>query len=142
MILFLVHPEVFRLARRVATLQSVGETVFFLLTVALLAGYGAYLANTMRVRAREARQFNQYRLRDRIGGGGMGEVYLAEHRLLKRACALKVIRPERASDPRRGRFEHEVRGPPGCPTRTSWRSMTTGEPRMARTSMSWNTCMG
>ena len=99
MILFLVHPEVFRLARRVATLQSVGETVFFLLTVALLAGYGAYLANTMRVRAREARQFNQYRLRDRIGGGGMGEVYLAEHRLLKRACALKVIRPERASDP-------------------------------------------
>ena len=52
MILFLVHPEVFRLARRVATLQSVGETVFFLLTVALLAGYGAYLANTMRVRAR------------------------------------------------------------------------------------------
>ena len=40
----------------------------------------------------------------------MGEVYLAEHRLLKRACALKVIRPERASDPRAlGRFEHEVR---------------------------------
>jgi serine/threonine-protein kinase len=64
----------------------------------------------MRVRARDARQFNQYRLRDEIGAGGMGEVYLAEHRLLKRPCALKVIRPERAGDPRSlERFEHEVR---------------------------------
>jgi eukaryotic-like serine/threonine-protein kinase len=40
----------------------------------------------------------------------MGEVYLAEHRLLKRVCALKVIRPDRAGDPRSlERFEHEVR---------------------------------
>jgi serine/threonine-protein kinase len=109
-LLLLVHPEVFHLARRVATLERLGESVFLLLIAAVLAGYGAYLANTMRVRAREARQFNQYRLRDKIGGGGMGEVYLAEHRLLKRACALKVIRPERAGDPRSlERFEHEVR---------------------------------
>ena len=79
-LLFLAHPEVFRLARRVATLQRVGETVSLLVIVALLAGYGAYLANTMRVRARDARQFNQYRLRDEIADGGMGEVYLAEHR--------------------------------------------------------------
>jgi len=64
----------------------------------------------MHVRARDARQFNQYRLRDEIGAGGMGEVYLAEHRLLKRPCALKVIRPDRAGDPRSlARFEHEVR---------------------------------
>src|SRR3954453_5367831 len=63
----------------------------------------------MRVRASEARQFNQYRLRREIGAGGMGTVYLAEHRLLKRPCALKVIRPERAGDPRSlERFEHEV----------------------------------
>ena len=76
----------------------------------MLAGYGAYLVHTMHVRARDARQFNQYRLRDEIGAGGMGEVYLAEHRLLKRPCALKVIRPERAGDPRSlERFEHEVR---------------------------------
>lgn len=40
----------------------------------------------------------------------MGTVYLAEHRLLKRPCALKVIRPERAGDARAlERFEHEVR---------------------------------
>jgi serine/threonine-protein kinase len=110
MLLFLVHPEVFRLARRVATVQRVGDTVSLLATAALLAGYGAYLVHTMHVRARDVRQFNQYRLRDMIGAGGMGEVYLAEHRLLKRPCALKVIRPERAGDPRSlERFEHEVR---------------------------------
>jgi serine/threonine-protein kinase len=109
-LLFRLHPEVFHLELRDASVQRVGETLFLLLTVALLAGYGPYLANTMRVRSREARQFNQYRLRDRIRGGGMGEVYLAEHRLLKRACALKVIRPEQAINPRLlGRYEHEVR---------------------------------
>jgi eukaryotic-like serine/threonine-protein kinase len=109
-LLFLVHPEVFRLARRVATEQRIGETLSLLTASALLAGYGAYLVHTMSVRAREARQFNQYRLRDEIGAGGMGAVYLAEHRLLKRSCALKVIRPERAGDPRSlERFEHEVR---------------------------------
>jgi serine/threonine-protein kinase len=109
-LLFLVHPDVFRLARRVATVQRVGETVSLLLIAASLAGYGAYLVRTMHVRARDARQFNQYRLRDEIAAGGMGEVYLAEHRLLKRPCALKVIRPERAGDPRSlARFEQEVR---------------------------------
>ncbi|SIO62614.1 serine/threonine protein kinase [Singulisphaera sp. GP187] len=109
-LLFLVHPEVFRLARRVATDQRIGETMSLLATSALLAAYGAYLVHTMRVRAREARQFNQYRLRDEIGAGGMGAVYLAEHRLLKRPCALKVILPERAGDPRSlERFEQEVR---------------------------------
>jgi serine/threonine-protein kinase len=40
----------------------------------------------------------------------MGEVYLAEHQLLKRACALKLIRPDSSADPRAlERFEREVR---------------------------------
>jgi eukaryotic-like serine/threonine-protein kinase len=110
LLLFLAHPEVFHLARRVVTVRRVGETVSLLAMVALLAGYGAHLAHTLRVRAREARQFNQYRLRDKIGVGGMGEVHLAEHRLLKRPCALKIIRPEQAGDLRAlDQFEHEVR---------------------------------
>ena len=49
-------------------------------------------------------------LRHLIGSGGMGEVYLAEHQLLKRPCAIKVIRPGKARDPRAlARFEREVR---------------------------------
>ena len=113
-LLILAHPEVFRLAHQVATFQRVGEGIFLLMTVALLAGYGAHLASTMRIKTRDARQFNQYHLRDQIGAGGMGEVYLAEHRLLKRPCAIKVIRPERSEDPRAlERFEHEVRATAG-----------------------------
>src|SRR5258708_31960716 len=39
----------------------------------------------------------------------MGEVYLAEHQLLKRPCALKLIRPDSATNPRAlARFEREV----------------------------------
>ena len=44
--------------------------------------------------SRRARQFGQYRLRRRLGAGGMGEVFLAEHELLKRPCAVKLIRTD------------------------------------------------
>ena len=44
----------------------------------------------------------------------MGEVYLAEHRLLRRPCAVKLIRPERVGDPRNlGLFEREVQATAG-----------------------------
>jgi serine/threonine-protein kinase len=40
----------------------------------------------------------------------MGEVYLAEHEMMKRPCAVKIIRPEKAGDPQvLARFEREVR---------------------------------
>ena len=39
----------------------------------------------------------------------MAEVYLAEHQLLKRPCAVKLIRPGVAADPKAlERFEREV----------------------------------
>ncbi len=64
----------------------------------------------LRSQVAEARRFGQYRLREQIGSGGMGEVFLAEHELLKRPCAVKLIRPEVVL--RAGtidRFEREVR---------------------------------
>ena len=58
----------------------------------------------------EARHLGQYRLTRRLGRGGMGEVYLAEHLLLQRACAVKVIAPAHATDEAVvRRFEREAR---------------------------------
>jgi eukaryotic-like serine/threonine-protein kinase len=64
----------------------------------------------LRRQVAEARQLGQYRLRRRIGFGGMAEVYLAEHQFLKRPCAVKLIRPGVVADPRTlARFEREAR---------------------------------
>jgi eukaryotic-like serine/threonine-protein kinase len=78
--------------------------------VALGAAFGARTISLLRRQVVEARQLGQYRLRRQIGSGGMGEVYLAEHQLLKRPCALKLIRPESVADRKAlERFEREVR---------------------------------
>src|SRR5262249_45030280 len=50
-----------------------------------------------------------YRLKRRLGAGAMGQVYLAEHTLLRRPCAVKLIRPAGADGERQvARFEREV----------------------------------
>src|SRR5262249_41279547 len=87
-----------------------GFDALILLMLAVGSTFGARMISRLRREVAEARQLGQYRLRRRIGAGGMGEVYLAEHRLLKRPCALKLIRPVDATDPRAlARFEREVR---------------------------------
>ncbi len=51
-----------------------------------------------------------YRILERIGRGGMGAVYLAEHRLMRHRVALKVLPPEQAENPTtRERFYREAR---------------------------------
>ena len=81
-----------------------------LLILAVGSTFGARTISRLRRQVAEARQLGQYRLRRRIGAGGMGEVYLAEHQLLKRPCAVKLIRPDDVADPKAlERFEREVR---------------------------------
>jgi serine/threonine-protein kinase len=76
----------------------------------LCATYGTYVIGNLRQEAFVARQLGQYRLCRLIGAGGMGEVYLAEHQMMKRPVAIKLIRPGKSADPQAlARFEREVR---------------------------------
>src|SRR5262249_24496490 len=51
-----------------------------------------------------------YLLLDRLGGGGMGRVFKARHRLMERVVAVKLIHPDRVHDPHWvERFRREVR---------------------------------
>ncbi|MDG1896643.1 MAG: serine/threonine-protein kinase [Fuerstiella sp.] len=97
---------------RVEQVTSAGLFSGNLLALAVGAGcaiYGTAIMNRWRSRALEAEQLGQYRLREKIGSGGMGDVYLAEHRLLKRMCAVKLIRGELSDDPViLKRFQREV----------------------------------
>jgi eukaryotic-like serine/threonine-protein kinase len=73
------------------------------------AVFGAHKIDRLRREAFEARQLGQYQLKETLGAGGMGTVYLAEHRLLKRPCAIKLIRPDMVGSPLHlARFEREV----------------------------------
>jgi eukaryotic-like serine/threonine-protein kinase len=75
----------------------------------LVAVFGTHVITSVRRQAFKARQLGQYVLKDKLGSGGMGEVYRAEHQLLKRPCAVKLIKPGKATDPQSlVRFEREV----------------------------------
>lgn len=79
------------------------------LIAVLVAVFGTYTINAIRQEAFRAKQLGQYVLKTKLGAGGMGEVYQAEHQLLKRACAIKIIKPNKSTDAAAlARFEREV----------------------------------
>ena len=75
--------------------------VFPYLVVLLMAYVGSRVVYGLGAAVREAREMGSYRLVERLGRGGMGEVWRAQHRLLARPAAIKLIRPEAlgAEDP-------------------------------------------
>ena len=84
--------------------------VIFLAIGGLVALYGSHLLNGLRTELHDALKLGQYRLLEKIGSGGMGDVYKAEHQLLKRPCAVKLIRSDARANPLAlARFEREVR---------------------------------
>ncbi len=109
-VLGLVHPELYEIAIHAASLEKVSENALFLVLAAITAIFGTHTINSLRIEAYEAKLLSQYRLGRKLGSGGMGEVFLAEHQLLKRPCAIKLIRHDLAGNPRIfARFEREVR---------------------------------
>jgi serine/threonine-protein kinase len=81
-----------------------GTLAVIIVAVTALTSFTIY---GMERRIFSATQLGRYSVKQRIGQGGMGDVYLAEHALLKRPTALKLLRD--ASTPEaRARFRNEV----------------------------------
>ncbi|MFO1095082.1 MAG: serine/threonine-protein kinase [Planctomycetaceae bacterium] len=104
------HPELTPILPTMLSIGNLLRETGTLMAGVIVAIYGASQLNELRAELHDARQLGQYRLMRMLGRGGMGEVYLAEHALLKRPCALKLIRTQDAGDPTAlARFEREVR---------------------------------
>jgi serine/threonine-protein kinase len=104
-VLTTINPQVLALANQNKAAAPIPVT----LIAALIGTFGSHIINRARREAFQAKQLLQYKLLDRLGHGGMGEVYKAEHILLKRPCAIKLIQPGKANDPHTvDRFEKEV----------------------------------
>jgi serine/threonine protein kinase len=58
----------------------------------VLPPVAARIVYGLTVEVKRARELGSYRLVEKLGQGGMGEVWRAEHRMLARAAAIKLIR--------------------------------------------------
>jgi serine/threonine-protein kinase len=81
----------------------------------VLALLGARVIHRMHTDIRRAREMGSYRLVEKLGEGGMGEVWKAEHRMLARPAAIKLVRRDDSGSDSSGsggthlhRFEREV----------------------------------
>jgi serine/threonine-protein kinase len=90
---------------------------YFMLSTYLCAGIAFVIAlnvNSLAKQLKKAREVGSYKLVERLGEGGMGEVWVAKHRMLARPAAVKLIRPEMLGADERSRktairrFEQEA----------------------------------
>jgi serine/threonine-protein kinase len=95
-------------------LQFFFGLVFPYLLVVAMAYFGARTVNQLGAEVKRARELGSYQLEEKLGEGGMGEVWRARHRLLARPAAIKLIRPaigglsSAAPDQAVQRFEREA----------------------------------
>jgi serine/threonine-protein kinase len=98
-----------------ATSVRIGPAQFFIglvfpyLLVVSMAYVGARVVYQLGTEVRRARELGSYRLEEKLGQGGMGEVWRARHRMLARPAAIKLIRPSLPGNAPAGASEEAVR---------------------------------
>ena len=102
-VLFRRHPTPELMAGAVVT-QATLWAAFTVILGTLLSSVTFHLRRSV-VRAR---RLGQYELKEKIGEGGMGIVYRAEHAMLRRPTAVKVLAPHSAGEQNLRRFEREA----------------------------------
>jgi len=112
--LFLAH-TFFDAPINVATGRLVTYFLFTSYVCALLAFAIAHIIIRYTVKLKRSRDIGAYELIEALGQGGMGEVWVARHRLLARPAAVKLVRPEllgpdsHSREALSKRFEREAR---------------------------------
>jgi tRNA A-37 threonylcarbamoyl transferase component Bud32 len=89
------------------------HTIWGIVLLAALGGTSALISRTLYTltkSAHKAKRLGNYLIHDEIGKGGMGQVFLAQHSLLCRPTAVKVMRSEDGAEGTAlARFEREVK---------------------------------
>ncbi len=88
------QPAVAAAAQQALTFEIWSAAVIMMTVLVAIATYGTYVIDQARQQVNDIAFAGQYHLEKKIGSGGMGEVWMARHRLLARPAAIKVIRPE------------------------------------------------
>ncbi len=92
------------------SLKSVGVTftilVLLILLIALVSLFNTF--RWLKLKEKSQQVVGPYLINDKIGEGGMGNIYLAEHKLLKRLTAIKTLKRESLSAKNKIRFENEA----------------------------------
>ena len=94
---------------RLSPAQYFFGLVFPYLLVVGMAYVGARVVYHLGTEVKRARELGSYHLEEKLGEGGMGQVWRARHRMLARPAAIKLIRPSLAGDGHAGVSEEAAR---------------------------------